>query len=38
MTFKGDEEIKVYSNYIIVEKNNQKTYYNTKLEKIYVQK
>lgn len=38
MTFKSNEDVKIYSNYIIVKKNNQKIYYNTKLEKIYVQK
>lgn len=37
MTFDSDSQVSVYSNYIIVTKNNSKTYYNTKLNEIYKQ-
>ena len=38
MTFKSNDNIKIYSNYIVVTEDNQKIYYNTKLEKIYTEK
>ena len=37
MNFDNDSQVSVYSNYIIVTKNNTKTYYNTKLNEIYKQ-
>lgn len=37
MNFDSDSQVSVYSNYIIVTKNNTKTYYNTKLNEIYKQ-
>lgn len=35
MTFDSDSQVSVYSNYIVVTKDNHKTYYNTKLKEIY---
>lgn len=35
--FESGSQVQVYSNYIIVTKNNVKTYYNTKLNEIYKQ-
>lgn len=35
MNFDSDSQVSVYSNYIIVTKNNTKTYYNTKSKEIY---
>lgn len=37
MNFDNDSQVSVYFNYIIVTKNNTKTYYNTKLNEIYKQ-
>lgn len=37
INFDSDSQVSVYSNYIIVTKNNTKTYYNTKLNEIYNQ-
>lgn len=35
MSFDSDSQVSVFSNYIIVTKNNTKTYYNTNLKEIY---
>jgi|GEM_PF-4164283 len=35
MNFDSDSQVSIYSNYIIVTKNNTKTYYNTKFAEIY---
>lgn len=37
MNFDSDSHVSIYSNYIIVTKNNTQTYYNTKLNEIYKQ-
>lgn len=37
MNFDSDSQISIYSNYIIVTKNNTQTYYNTKLNEIFKQ-
>jgi len=34
-TFNVDDKINIYSNYIVIEKDEKDFYYNTKLEKIY---
>lgn len=35
MTFDKNSQVSIYSNYIVVNKDNVKTYYNTKLKEIY---
>ena len=37
MSIGKDENCSIYSNYITITKDNKKTYYNTKLEQIYVE-
>ena len=38
MTFEGDKDISIYSNYIVVEEDDSDVYFNTNLEQIYVAK
>lgn len=35
MTFDGETDLSIYSNYITIEKDNVTTYYNTKLKEVY---
>lgn len=37
ISFEKDDDFKIYSNYVTLEKNNKKIYYNTNLKQIYVE-